>query len=558
MTQRLFYIGVSVVLGFGSVLAQSSDTLSVYFAFGKHEISAKQARRIHAIPNNIYVNDLDSVHYIGMTDSVGSLKANHKLGEKRAREVMRASKSYFTTNPNIRIYSKGEVQRDDPASNRRVDVIFFSKPVVEEVKKIDWPDTLCLKRADSLFHRSLVRDVQYRRKDYTLIETIVKPQKRKNTYYYMHRIARTSEKDTFEIKELRWSLSSSKSTISEAPDYYSRVPKNDFGEFGIFTMTRPPCAVSTYDQDEYFELKSGPKVKCLQVDRFLMHHLLVKRILFNKKEVRVRVPKVYVNMDNVYFFEAGDTVKWSSLPPLSEKRKKKNRKRRWRKRKLKKAAQNKYYYTRVRTRSSVLENVLRIMDCSPSYSEPSEAKRPFCSALGPCVVKCGKQLDLFLEAGFHSFLSVNRNYLALGSRFLKENHTLRIAAGISDSTSFFGSVSYAYSLFSFGLSNPAHTASWTEPHKLENPKTFVSLYAGTRLNAFGGETWILNQNVHGGASLDRTISKYKASLFSEIGLGTNYSLPERQRVGTSFLLGIRVHLGEITQPANQGGGARFL
>jgi outer membrane protein OmpA-like peptidoglycan-associated protein len=130
MTQRLFYVLFLVVFGPCIVLAQNSDTLSVHFAFGKHEISAKQAKRIQAIPNHIYVNDLDSVHYIGMADSVGSLRANHKLGEKRAREVLKYSKNYFTTNPLIRIFSRGELQRDDPANNRRVDFVFFSKPVV--------------------------------------------------------------------------------------------------------------------------------------------------------------------------------------------------------------------------------------------------------------------------------------------------------------------------------------------------------------------------------------------------------------------------------------------
>lgn len=567
MARIIIQIVILLLCSF-NLLAQSSDTLSVYFEFGKHEISSKQMRRIQLIPQNVFVNDLDSVYYIGMADSVGSLRANKKLGERRANEVSKYSKKYFTTDPKIVITSRGELQSNDPAKNRRVDVIFFKKPIPIVEEPIIIPDTLCLERADSLFHRSLVRDIQFRRKNYVAVETIL-ARKELNKYYYMRMVPREQGTDTFSIHKIRWSMSKSKSAIDQSSDYYAKVPKSDFDRFSIFTISKPACNAPSLEHLEYFEQESGPITKCLQVDRFLMHHLQVRKIPFNEDEVLVRVPKIYVNTEHVYtFYNLGDTVLWSDMPTQSTSSEGNSKRwlKKWRlkryTRKTKKAASEKYFYTRVRVNSNfVLENIMRMMDCTPSYSEPSEGSKPFCSTLGPCLLKKEGGLDLFVEAGSHSFLAEQRNYLALGVLTDKNLHRWQFSLGVSDSASFYGSLGYDYRLINFGISNPKDFTSWSEPGKLKAPKTYFSMYGGTRISSFEfrDNDWSWNQNLHLGASLQRVLLGIETNLFAEGGVGVNYTLPQKSLVSPYFQGGVRLFIFTSSKNSSQvTGSGRFL
>ena len=204
---------------------------------------------------------------------------------------------------------------------------------------------------------------------------------------------------------------------------------------------------------------------------------------------------------------------------------------------------------------------MREMDCSPSYSEPSEGSKPICSTLGPCIIKCGGGLDLFAEAGSHLFLDERRNYIALGTLKTKGFHSLRVSMGISDSLSFYGSLGYDYKLINFGITNPKQLSSWSEPHKIKAPKTYFSMYGGTRINTFEfrDDNWSWNQNVHLGASLQRNILSLETNIFAEGGLGVNYNLPQYNTFSPYYQVGVRLFISKSDNISNQvGNSARFL
>lgn len=551
-----------------SLFAQTSDTLSVYFEFGKHEISPKQLKRIQLIPQNVYVNDLDSVHYIGMADSVGSVKANKKLGERRAKEVAKYSKKYFTTDPNIKIMSKGELRSANTARSRRVDVIFYQAKLEEEEKPELITDTLCLKRTDSLFHRSLVRDIEYRGEEYVVIETILNRKELKK-YYYLNRVRGRNSEDTFTIHKVIWQRSRTKSSIDKSPDYFTKIPKLSFTEFSIFTRSNPPCYLPKLEKQQYIEQGGGVRSKCLQVDRFLMHHLQVKKILYNQNEVNVRVPKAYVNLEEVYtFYKSGDTITWSNSPYTTNVKGKKRfvffkkwRETRLKKREAKEGAE-KYYYTTVSVNTNyVLDNIMRMMDCAPSYSEPSEGSEPFCSTQGRCLVAGGGNGSAFLEVGSHAVLNEQRSYLALGYLTETDYSRWQISLGLSDSTSFYGSLGYDYRLLTLPVNRPKDYSMWAEPHELKVPKTFFSLYAGSRLSTFevSGSDWTVNQNLHAGASLQRRVLGIDMDLFGEGGVGINYNLLNRNIAIPQVQFGLRFFLISGSRGQSQvGSSGRFL
>ncbi|MCB0734417.1 MAG: hypothetical protein KDC76_07545, partial [Bacteroidetes bacterium] len=286
--------------------AQQTDTLSVYFQFGEWKIQKSQVRRIEAIPRVIYTNDLDSVHYIGMADSVGSLMDNLKLGEKRAQEVSRAVSPFLQTKPPYRVYSMGE-QRGDAGESRRVDVIFFSPELIPN-DQVELPpsDTilrapLCLKRADTLLHRSHIYSERERRRSYVTIETNYVNIVKDSLFYCARRLGTSARGDSIEIYPIKWQVGKTYGIGNKKQDKYCRVDKRDFDEFELFTVDTGNCRGCAFSEFEYARNRRASSEKCRMADRFLMNHLEVKQKRFRSGLVNVRVPKTYVIKNERYY-----------------------------------------------------------------------------------------------------------------------------------------------------------------------------------------------------------------------------------------------------------------
>src|SRR3972149_6319800 len=85
-----------------AVHLHGQDAISIYFEFGLYKIPNNQLKTLNDIPNKYDLSDLDSVHFIGVADSVGDFKSNLKLSEKRARNVSK----YFARLIPVHISSK--------------------------------------------------------------------------------------------------------------------------------------------------------------------------------------------------------------------------------------------------------------------------------------------------------------------------------------------------------------------------------------------------------------------------------------------------------------------
>jgi len=73
----------------------NSDTLSIYFDFGSASLTNKAKHKIRQIANNFSLNELDSVSFIGVADSIGSTQDNMKLSMKRAKNAKKYAKYLF-------------------------------------------------------------------------------------------------------------------------------------------------------------------------------------------------------------------------------------------------------------------------------------------------------------------------------------------------------------------------------------------------------------------------------------------------------------------------------
>ena len=251
-----------------------------------------------------------------MADSVGSVNANKKLVEKRAREVAKFSRRYFTTEPEIRIFSKGELQQSDQARSRRVDVVFYSsaKDVIKyDSAIITYNIPMCLERADSLLHRSLVKLISFRRKEYVSIETNSYNSYDK-VFYSARQFRIDSITDSIAVYKLRWRRGQIKDKVYDVTNYYTRVLKADYDQFGVFTMDTA-CEGCGFLKENYAKGVELTTQECWQVDRFLMENSEAKRKKGDVFMATIRVPKSFINFEDKYYVGCNYTtpLKWRNV-----------------------------------------------------------------------------------------------------------------------------------------------------------------------------------------------------------------------------------------------------
>ena len=95
---KLFLQTFIYLVIFYSVHTYGQDTISVYFDFSQHKLSDSEINEIFSIPTKYDLSDLDSVHFIGLSDSIDDLNTNIKLSEKRARNVAKYAERIIPKN----------------------------------------------------------------------------------------------------------------------------------------------------------------------------------------------------------------------------------------------------------------------------------------------------------------------------------------------------------------------------------------------------------------------------------------------------------------------------
>jgi len=125
---------LSSLLLFLSFTSVSQDTVSIYFEFGSSRLTDKEADKLGKLSTSYELAELDSIHFVGMADSVGNIKANIRLSEKRAKNVAKNCRALLPENIPQVTFAMGEKSEREDAYNRRVDILlFFPKEIIDPV-----------------------------------------------------------------------------------------------------------------------------------------------------------------------------------------------------------------------------------------------------------------------------------------------------------------------------------------------------------------------------------------------------------------------------------------
>jgi len=512
------------------------DTVQVLFDFGKATLSTGQLAKLEGLPRSFDLAQLDSIHFVGLADTVGNVRANMKLSQKRARNVEREISTLLPAHVARKTYAIGEREDGKVDENRRVDVLLFLKNVPPDSAVLPMTDSVlderCFYVDYGLLHRSHAREVSKGKKGKVLILTTGDRLDALDKHY--HTLRRKDGK--VELKRVKWSIHKS-DKWKHRTIYSASIPKSEFDRFRIFQIDSMPC--KNCWEDVLTQERAANVSGCLQVDRFLMRHLEWRRRLFSYGSIKVRVPREYVDTNEKYYVgcDYQEKLSWSS----QNGRKRKG-----------------YYFSDLPVSGISVPQIARNMACCMERPEYSECDKPLYLRCEDANCLGGKSHPSIVEYLIHG--EIGYAYLhyssvpyagVLFSRESTNNH-ISLLAGTDLDLRFHGAIRYRYNFFgkSIGLFWPSLKWNSSNVPIIENIWTFQA-YAGadlrTRLSV--SVPHLLEQSINIGVAIVQPEYRARVTrIFVQGGIGYDYLRNYSRTIYPLFQAGMTVRIIKFKKP----------
>lgn len=450
----------------------AQDTLSVFFEFGKWRIPREELKTLATIPYRYDLSALDSVQFIGMADSVGSLASNLKLSRKRATEVAEQCREHFPARTPISTFAMGAIDRGDRARNRRVDIVFHLKPLAQQDREErdshsepKPPELPCYIRDCDLMSRCIVTPFKKGRKEYVEVEIPgrLTEANRSGAIINMtvprYRIVTSSN----DIVRLKWTRKPSRNKKAPAA-YITSLPEADFDRRGVLVEKIGDCVESTLDT-------------CVRIDHALMQELQYRPRFNSAKGLLVRAPHYAVQPDARYFYGCRPGVPFQ-----------------WEQRSGKKHSE--YYYTRLPVWAGMAKGISREMISCDNNCDTTSCR----SGYFRCQYRAKSDVayKIIVESGFHGQGNDDRPFIMLGSSKAGHSSLATAQVGIDSDLRPLASLRYQFHFLEFSSQQLDPTQTWQWPSDQAIIHRYYRTYLGTELRWRGGEAeqGLLEQNLH--------------------------------------------------------------
>jgi hypothetical protein len=481
------------------------DTLRIYFEFGSAKLDKNATLELSSLNAKYDFSNLDSVQFIGYSDSVGNLKSNLKLSKKRANNAYKNCKNSFDKNVKISLLAKGEGTHLDPQVNRRVELIFhFKKENIETVDEvIEMSDPRCFfidYGALSLCH---IRTIQEKKKKLIYIEAINDPLISDTVHYYLSK----NTNGIITIKKIKWKKKQTGILWWKKSRLVTTIQEKEFNQYKIFTLGNPPCngcKETIFTKDTVFVTKLN-----YYTDYFLMDNLQAKVKFFGKNKIKIRVPREYVDITKAYY--AGTNVEWTS------KRGKRHMN---------------YYFANLVSRNGNIPLIKTLVPTIHCYNSGLPKERRF--YCGGSYSSFGINFQLTVEPGIVYQNDTLTAFVTGGIAFNNERSNFNLHGGINSHLGFIGSAKYKFHFFTFPLASVSLGNSWETPSGVPyNFNNFGRFYLGSELRTSYNKNYMsfFESNLFAGLSFTNIkIDRLLSQVYVHGGIAKDFS----NRVNTKF------------------------
>ncbi len=491
-----------VVFLFLSLPIVGQVNFTVYYEYGVSKLKTEEKDKLIAWLKQFQPLEIDSIQIIGFADSVGKVKNNLVLSQKRGESVFKIITGEYKNNVPIRIVPKGEKNKRLEAKDRRVELRIYRIPKSESVLS-DSIISDSIKRCYLVDYYLLqcchISQVNIKKKEYVKLE--ITPEDLMSRKRIKHYSISFDDNGHKVLKKLRWSSKLSGSEWWQKQRFETLIPIEDFKKNKVVVISDGPCD-SCY-RDPLINAKYQ-RDSCLAYDIFLNRNIQYKMGFLNFKSVKIRVPSNFLDFGVTYYsdFSKATPIKWE-----------------------KSTKQKDYSYTRLklykfdnsydRYKGYLFYPISKMMICCWLKNNGSGFHCGGCRFLGD-------GLNIGAELGNNRFLKNNIPYFGLTSRLFGEHSVTRLLLGVDTALRVIGSFRYQYNVLTVPLTMLLPIHSWKNAdYGYGSFESQFNLYTGCELRAYrhNEKNTYTEINLHLGVRL----VKNHFSVFTHYGYAFNPS-----------------------------------
>jgi hypothetical protein len=511
-----------------SFWGRSQDTVRVYFEFGSARVDAEAGSILVALSTKFDLSELDSVQFIGYADSVGNLKSNLKLSKRRAKNAYKYCKKVLNNDVGISLFARGEGINEDPSLNRRVELILhFPLPIVDAPDEvIENIDPRCFFIDYEALAYCNVRTIENKKKKYTYIEAVNDPLISDTLHYYVSK----NLKGAVIIKKMKWKTKKTGILWWKKTRLVTSIKGSGFDKYKMFTLADTPCdgcKESVFTEDTIFR-----KITYYYPDYFLMDNMQAKARFFGRDQVKIRVPREYVDVKETYY-TGGSAHKEDREGEVvwMEKRGKRRRN---------------YYFTRVNANGGqipYLKTAVQTIRCE--NARPPGRRRRYCRD----YPSWGIEFQMNVELGAFHHNDTTTGFVIAGLSAHNERSNIYLQGGVNTRGGFYGTAKYDFHFLTIPLASLSPRNSWKTPSSVPyNFNNMGRIYIGTEIRTSYSKDYMsfLESNVHLGFSyVNMKIKRYLPQIYIHGGIARDLA----NRINPGFYpyvqLGVTVNVFNI-------------
>jgi hypothetical protein len=506
--------GLFVVLFLLTFSAFSQDTVRVYFDFGSSKLNLLGQNTLTTIPDKYNLDEIDSLHIIGFADSVGRIQNNLRLSLKRAKNAHKFCKKFLRRDDVVRLYARGEGEKEDASLNRRVEVVIFYTPEVEDgpERVITDVDPQCFFSDFEALEMCNVRRITKKRKKYVHIEAMAHVHFDSVKHYY----ARTNTNGTVDIKRLKWKKKKTGILWWRKSRYVAEMPERSFDKFQFFTLADSPC--DGCKEDIFTEDTIIQTVSIAYPDVFLMANAQTRLKLFGEQRLKIRVPREFIDLDEAYYAASRMNSSYNDQKIEWFTKKGKRRGRYY----FAKVGMDDYQYPYIKKygTTTVCRNLVR-RNYSGNWWNWWGCGGMRGGGRGlPGDVKFDAKLGAFYQN------DTVTGFFAIGGSYLDEKNRISAAIGINTHLGAYLSGQYDYHFYSYPLSALNPFQSWKSSNLGQKSPWIGTFYGGLEIKAITKlDYWsFVEPNAHLGISFS---SSYTGGMVFYLKSGVGRDLLNR-------------------------------
>jgi len=490
---RFIYVRILLLLTFFQVNSSfAQDTLKIYFESGKSTVRPHYDKLISHFFNHLDPDEIDFVSIIGYSDSLGRIKGNLRLSQKRAESVQKVCSKHVKDSTSFDLNAQGEKAQLADSLSRRVEIIVYAIKHLDEgdidlssLDTIGADDPRCIYIDYHALRYCNVRFITKNKKEYAYIQAIDNYEFKNTKHYYI----KSGGTKNAVAQRINWKTKSTGKLWWKKKRLVATIPKASFDQFQLVIIEETPCSGCKDDI-----LKKDTNVltyKVLQPDYFLSECVQLKSRVFKRKYDQLRIPREFVDLTKPCYIDLVDRN--YSINRIHWEEKKAKRK-------------SDYYYAEVLTGEST--QFYLAQESYSSYCPYTDTLdrnydyyaywRPW----GRCLrtrSRSGFWANVYLstEAGAFYHNDSVTGFLTLGAQYMKGRSTFGIMPGFNSRLGLYSTVRYQFSFAEFSILKLGGFSAWTTPDKKPIVASLES-YLGTEVRLSYNKTYLsfVEMNAH--------------------------------------------------------------